>query len=137
MVIPLSATYIALTLLLLIGVSFRVSVFRLRHQRGMGTDGNRDFDVAVRTQANLAEYAPLALIGLAVAELNGVPVAWIYWLGLIFIASRILHVWGMISGRGGTHPARFVGIMGTWGMMVATGLLLLWNAFGPSAWSVL
>lgn len=106
MIVPMSAVFASLTALLFLALSFRVVMFRLKYRKGMGITDDLDFQAADRAQANLVEYAPFALILLALGELNGVASQLVYWVGVAFIAGRVLHAWGMISGRGGPHKAR-------------------------------
>lgn len=128
MIIPLTAVYASLTGLLMLFLAYRVSTFRLKHKKGMGFTEDRDFESAVRSHGNLTEYAPITLILLAIGELNGVGSSWVYMTGLVFITSRLLHAWGMHKGRGGTHPARLVGILLNWLVILVMAVLVLINA---------
>ncbi|SDV99817.1 MAPEG family protein [Marinobacter mobilis] len=133
MILPVTAVFASVCVLLLIVLSYRVATFRLKHRKGLGVNDDRDFEVAVRTQANLAEYAPITLVLLAIGELNGVSVAWIYGLGMAFVVGRLLHAWGMVKGRGGPHKARLVGIVLTWLAMLVLAVAVLLNVFLFSA----
>lgn len=129
MIVPVTAVFAAVTGLLLLVLSTHVVRFRLKYQKGMGVTDDRDFEAAVRAHANLVEYAPLGLLMLALAELNGVSGQLVYWAGMALVVGRILHAWGMINGRGGTHKARMAGIVLTWLAILVTALLLLWNVY--------
>ncbi len=129
MIVPMSAVFASLTALLFLALSFRVVMFRLKYRKGMGITDDLDFQAADRAQANLVEYAPFALILLALGELNGVASQLVYWVGVAFIAGRVLHAWGMISGRGGPHKARMAGILLTWLTILVMIGLVLWNVF--------
>ncbi|WP_417529924.1 MAPEG family protein [Marinobacter lipolyticus] len=129
MIVPVTAVFAAITGLLLLVLSTHVVRYRLKYQKGMGVTDDRDFEAAVRAHANLVEYAPLGLIMLGLAELNGVPGYLVYWSGMALVVGRVLHAWGMISGRGGTHKARMAGIALTWLAILVTALLLFWNVF--------
>ena len=131
MIVPVTGVFAAVTGILLLVLSIQVVKFRLKYRKGLGVTEDRDFEAAVRAHANLVEYAPLALIMLAIAELNGVASGLIYWTGMALVVGRILHAWGMINGRGGPHKARMVGILLTWLAILATAVFLLWNV-----WSV-
>ena len=67
MIVPVSAVFAAVLGLLLLVLSGLVSRFRLKYQKSMGVNDDRDFEAAVRAQANLVEYAPLGLVMLAIA----------------------------------------------------------------------
>jgi uncharacterized membrane protein YecN with MAPEG domain len=129
MIVPVSAVFAAVLGVLLIVLSLLVSRHRLRLQKGLGVNEDIDFQAAVRAHANLTEYAPIGLIMLAVAELNGVSGTLIYWVGMGFVAGRLLHAFGMINGRGGPHMARMVGILLTWLAILVLSILLFWNVF--------
>ncbi|WP_027830034.1 MAPEG family protein [Marinobacter sp. HL-58] len=129
MIIPVSAVFAAVLGLLLIVLSILVSRFRLKYKKNLGVTDDRDFEAAVRAHGNLVEYAPLGLIMLAIAELNGVASGLVYWTGMAFVVGRILHAFGMINGRGGPHIARLAGILLTWVSILAIAVLLLWNVF--------
>lgn len=129
MIVPVSAVFAAVLGILLIVLSILVSRFRLKYKKSLGVTDDQDFEAAVRAQANLVEYAPLGLMMLAIAELNGVASGLIYWTGMAFVVGRILHAFGMINGRGGPHVARLVGVLLTWAGILAMAVLLLWNVY--------
>ncbi|MBW4934772.1 MAPEG family protein [Marinobacter sp. F4206] len=129
MIVPVTGVFAAVIGILLLVLSGQVVRFRLKYKKGMGITDDRDFEAAVRAHANLVEYAPIGLLMLAVAELNGVPSGLIYWSGMMLVVGRILHAWGMINGRGGTHWARMLGIVLTWLAILVTAILLLWNVW--------
>ncbi|WP_375183106.1 MAPEG family protein [Marinobacter sp.] len=129
MIVPVTGVFAAVTGILLLVLSIQVVKFRLKYRKGMGVTDDRDFEAAVRAHANLVEYAPLGLIMLAIAELNGVASGLIYWTGMALVVGRILHAWGMINGRGGPHKARMIGILLTWLAILAAAIFLLWNVW--------
>lgn len=127
MLMPVTAMLAAVTALLLLFLSGQVSRYRLKYRQGLGVNDDRDFEVAVRAQANLVEYAPIALILMAIGELNGVNAQWIYWVGMAFVGGRILHAFGMYNGHGGPHKARMAGILLTWLSILVMAVLVVWN----------
>ncbi|OZB12646.1 MAG: glutathione metabolism protein [Marinobacter sp. 34-60-7] len=129
MIVPVTAVFAAVIGLLLLVLSAHVVKYRLKFRKDLGVTDDRDFEVAVRAHANLVEYAPLGLIMLAIAELNGVSSQLIYWTGMALVLGRILHAFGMINGRGGPHKARMIGIVLTWFSILVAALLLFWNVF--------
>lgn len=129
MIIPVTAVFAAVLGLLLLVLSLLVVRFRVKYRKGMGVTDDPAFEAAVRAHANLVEYAPMGLIMLAIAELNGVASSWIYWVGMGFVIGRILHAWGMINGRGNTHIARMAGILLTWVAILVIAVLLLLNVY--------
>ena len=132
MIIPVTAVFASLTALLMIILAFRVSTFRLKYQKSLGHTDDRDFESAVRSHANLTEYAPIALILMAVGELNGVSAQAVYGVGMVFVVGRLLHVWGMYQGRGGAHKGRLYGILMSWVAILVMAVLALWNVISLS-----
>ena len=65
MLMPVTAVFAAVTAVLLLFLSVQVSRYRLKYQQGLGVNENQDFEVAVRAHANLVEYAPMALLLMA------------------------------------------------------------------------
>ena len=55
---------------LYVRLAFGVIELRRRHQIRLGTGGHADLEAAVRAHANFAEYVPLALVLLLLAEVN-------------------------------------------------------------------
>ncbi|MFE8070056.1 MAPEG family protein [Marinobacteraceae bacterium S3BR75-40.1] len=120
MVVPITAIYASVLGLMALFLAYRVTVFRRGTKTGLGDRGDRDFQTAIRAHANFVEYTPIFLIILFVGELNGVPVWGVHLAGLMFVLSRFAHAWGMYESRGGAHPGRFWGIVGTWlGTLIA------------------
>lgn len=85
-----------------------------------GDGDHADLQKAIRLHGNFAEYGPLALVALALAELLG---AWwpLVVLGCAaLLVGRVLHARMFASGQ---HNLRFR----TWGMLL-TFLALAWSA---------
>lgn len=133
MIVPITGVFAAVTAILLLFLSGVVVKYRVKYRMGLGTTKDPDFEAAVRAHGNLVEYAPLTLLMLGIAELNGVASGFVYWLGMAFVLGRILHAWGMLQAQGREHKARMVGILLTWVVMLAIALLLLlnvWQVYG-------
>jgi len=107
-------------------LSLKVVSIRRREKISVGDNGNEELLRAIRAQANLLEYAPLALILLACAEVNGVHWLILGLLALMFVAGRVLHPVGI---RDTTSPmsARVLGMQLTLVSMLALALTnVLW-----------
>ena len=87
--------YAALCGLLLILLSVRVIRQRRRSKVALGDAGKPEMQRAMRVQANFAEYAPLALLLLALAELQGVDPILLHGLGGLLLLGRLLHAFGL------------------------------------------
>lgn len=93
----LTVTAIAASVLglLYLRLSLNVIGFRRKHGVSVGDGGHEDLLRAIRSQANLAEYAPIALLLVACLELNQAPVWITSVLAASFVAGRLLHPIGM------------------------------------------
>lgn len=126
MIIPVTAVFAAVTAFLMLFLAWRVTTFRRKFKAGMGDGGDHDFEVAIRAHGNLVEYAPIALILMAIGELNGVSAVNVYAVGMLFVVGRLLHAWGFIKSRGGYALSRMIGVLFTWlSILMMAGLLLL------------
>ena len=85
-------------LLALIFIALSVNVVRSRQMFKVAlSDGNKDvMKQRIRAQGNFAEYTPLFLIMLGVAEYNRLPGYAIHILGVLFITGRILHAYSLL-----------------------------------------
>ncbi|MGK7295631.1 MAG: MAPEG family protein [Candidatus Wenzhouxiangella sp. M2_3B_020] len=114
--------YAALLALVLLGLSANVVRLRRAHRVGIGTGDVPALERAMRVHANFCEYVPLALILLVLIEMAGAAPAWsLHLLGLMLLAGRILHAWGL--GRSaGSSAGRVLGTLLTWiVLLVAAG----------------
>ncbi len=118
---PITGFYAALCALLLIFLSLRVVRLRRSLQVGIGSSGQEPLARAIRAQANLTEYVPLALILLAAAELQGVATIWIHGAGQALVVARLFHAHGL-SSSAGRSLGRTVGTALTWTVMIVLAL---------------
>ena len=125
---PVSFLYAALCGLLLIGLSANVVRARRQYQVRIGSGTEQGMQQAVRVQANFVEYVPLAVVLLVLAEISDLPGAAVHVAGILLLASRILHAWGL-SHSPGTSFGRYYGTAGTW--LVIT-LLSLWLVYATT-----
>jgi len=120
----ITAFYGGLLGLLYLALCWQVVDHRRKGRVGLGTGGNPDLERAVRVHGNFAEYVPLFLVLLLVAELGGAAAWLLHALGGVFLASRIAHAYGL-SRSGGTSPGRFYGTLLTWVMLLGVAILNL------------
>jgi uncharacterized membrane protein YecN with MAPEG domain len=107
-----TALYAGLVGLTAIAIAFRAGSLRGKLNVSLGDGGSRDLLLAMRRHANFAEWVPLALILIALLELNGVSTRAIHALGAALLVSRISPALGSraetMQGAG-----RLVGAAGT------------------------
>ena len=124
--LQVASVYIAINILMLVWLAFRVVSRRFRGKISMGDGGSEDLAKAIRVHGNASEYTPAMLVGLlTLAFLQG-PVWSIHALGIGFTAGRIFHAIGM--GRG-PIILRQLGMILTWTAMVILSLALLYLVF--------
>ncbi len=117
-----TALYAGLLGLVAFGVAFAAGQMRGRLNVSVGDGGNPALLCAMRRHANFAEWVPLALILIALLELNGVSALSIHWLGAVLVISRILHAVGLKPDTMKTVP-RFIGATGT---VLVTTIASIW-----------
>ena len=95
MPVPITALYAGL--LALVGLVLGAGSGWLRAKTGvsLGDGGNPQQLVAVRRHGNFSEWVPLALILIAVLELNGVSGTALHALGATLLLARIAHPLGL------------------------------------------
>jgi uncharacterized membrane protein YecN with MAPEG domain len=85
---------VLLTVLLLI-LSARVIMERRGNQFAYGNNDSNRIEAKIRAQANWAEYVPIALLLLMMAEIQGVGAFWLHLTGIILLVGRVAHGYGM------------------------------------------
>jgi hypothetical protein len=123
MAVPVVALYAPLNAILNIYLANRVSTARGREKVSIGTGDNRALELAVRIHANNAEFVPLALLMLLIAELQGASPLWLHVLGGSLFVARLAHAFGM--PRKAPNPLRFMGTAVTWTTIVGTSVWIL------------
>ena len=124
--LQVASVYIAINILLLVWLAFRVVSRRFRGKISMGDGGSEDLAKAIRVHGNASEYTPAMLIGLlALAFLQG-PIWIIHALGIGFTVGRVSHAIGMGSGP---LMLRQIGMVLTWAAMVILSLAVLYMVF--------
>jgi len=78
----------------------------------------------MRRHANFAEWVPLALILIALLELNGARALGIHLLGAALVAARLVHAFG-IRADTMKSAGRLIGAMGTAAVTVISSVWLL------------
>ncbi|MGL4321787.1 MAG: MAPEG family protein [Paracoccaceae bacterium] len=109
MPIAITPLYAAPIVALFIYLSIRVIRYRRSNRIAFGDQGDRELLKLMRAQGNCAEYAPIGLLLLLIAELAGAAPLWLHITGLLLVIGRTVH------GIGLAHfpriiPARVVGI---------------------------
>ncbi len=113
------ALYSGILGLVLIYLSYGVVNNRKKFEVGIGDGDNKDLARAIRVHGNFTEYVPLALILLAVFEMNHGNLLVAHIAGITLVISRLLHAYGL-GKTIKTSFGRFAGVLLTW--LVIIGL---------------
>jgi uncharacterized protein len=116
--------YASLLTFLFVVLSIRVIGFRRVARVALGDGGEVSLMRHIRVHANFAEYVPLALLLLALAELQRSPQWTIHSLGLLLVTGRIVHAYGV----GRDPEARYCRVLGmamTFAVLLSTSGLNL------------
>lgn len=107
-------------------LSVRVILGRRGTSIGLGHGDNSDMERRIRAQGNAAEYIPLGLILLFLAEYQGLPLLWVHVAGVALLVGRVLH------GLSLTYPYKQVPfrVPGMAITLAALICLLILNAIG-------
>ncbi|OYW46881.1 MAG: hypothetical protein B7Z08_01605 [Sphingomonadales bacterium 32-68-7] len=123
--LPVTALYAAPLALLFLVLCVRVIVVRRRKMIGFGFADDPDLERRIRVQANFAEYAPFALLLIALAELNGAAPLWLHVAGAMLLAGRVIHAVG-VSRPGSDGIGRVLGMTGSQtAILIAAALLVV------------
>ena len=121
---PITAFYAALLAILFLILSFRVIGVRRGQRVEIGDGGDKELLRRMRVHANFAEYAPLALVLLALAESLKTPSLMLHAVGLALLVGRIIHAIGL-SQTPHIMPLRVGGMVLTFAAILAAAVFCL------------
>ena len=106
------------------------SVSIVRAKTGISILHGEDMALAekIRKHANFTEVVPLALILMAIVELNGASSTWIHSIGGLLLISRMVHPFG-IQHDNPSNLLRGLGSGGTTLAMLIAIVFIVWTAF--------
>jgi uncharacterized protein len=124
-----AGVYAALITLMGVALTYLVILRRRSKLIGMGDGGDKMMARFIRVHGNFCENAPFALALIILLALTGGPGWAVHAVGLLFLAGRGLHAYGLsqtggssvgrVAGMVTTHTAFFIGA----GTLLVTGLL--------------
>ncbi|MBC7477113.1 MAG: MAPEG family protein [Pseudorhodobacter sp.] len=124
MTLPVTAFYAALLTLIYIVLVQLVIRTRLQVKVGLGENGNDAVLQAVRRQGNFVENVPLAIVLMALAEAGGSGALLLNLCGIVLVAARLIHPFGIDVGRP-SHPARILGAVATTAVLLVLAVTLI------------
>lgn len=128
MPVPVTTLYAALLAVVGLVLQQLVGRERLRADVSLGDAGDPRLLEAMRRQANFVEQVPLALLLMALVELNGASHGWLHALGALLLVSRIVHPFGLRADQMRVPP-RLIGTLGTLLVVLALIVMALAQAF--------
>ena len=114
--VGITAFYAAILSLLFVWLSRNVIASRRRQRVPLGDGGHPDLLRRMRAQGNFAEYAPFALVLMAFGEIQGLYPIVVHLLGLMLLAGRCLHAYG-VSRTPENFRFRVTGMALTFGVL--------------------
>ncbi len=122
--LQITAFYAALLALLFLFLSVRVIAERKEKRVSLGTGDQTELARRTRVHGNFAEYVPMILLLIALAESMSAPHIFLHAAGLMLLAGRMLHAYGLSQSPPVTRY-RFYGMVLTLTAMTLAALLCL------------
>ena len=92
----------------------------------LGDSANKTLETRIRQHGNFNEYVPLALILMAIAELQNAPRLLLIVLGLAILGGRLAHVYGLENMHNAVgRKLRTYGMLSTFLSLVVLSLTLV------------
>jgi len=124
MSVSITALYAGILALIVIALAVNVTVHRVKLRVPLGDGGNVEMRRMIRLHGNAAEYIPLALVLMAIYELNSGSHTALHVIGITLIAGRVIQTWGMWA-TDMTNIGRQIGQSLTWLSVAALAVLNL------------
>jgi len=113
MLVSITALYAGILGILATALAINVTVHRAKLRVPVGDGDNPQMLRMIRLHGNAAEYIPIALILMLTYELNGGNHTVLNVAGMVLVAARLLHAWGMWDSPN-TNFGRVAGQGLTW-----------------------
>lgn len=128
MILQVTALYASIFTIIVIALANIISA--KRGKAGISILHGDDLNLALwmRRHGNLVENVPLALLLMALCETRGLPSLWLNIMGVVLLASRLLHLVGLDAANV-KSPLRISGGIGTQLSMLGAAGYLLWSQF--------
>ncbi len=123
--ITVTPIYLAVAVVLYSVMAVTIIAIRRKRRISIGDGAQQDFARIIRGHGNFAEYVPIALLALVIAELSGVPAVVLHGCGIVLIIGRSLHAYCFLCTPSGLN-SRVSGMILTF--------LSLWVSTGAALW---
>jgi len=129
MTLALTGIYAVLLALLAQWLTASISILRAKTGISILHGDNMALAERIRRYGNFAENVPLALILMAIVELNQASPTWLHAIGGILLISRIIHPIG-IQHDNVKQIFRIIGATGTRLSMIIAMVFIVWTYLG-------
>ena len=123
----ITAIYAAILALIILALGINVTMHRVKLKVSLGDGGNPVMLRMMRLHANAIEYIPIALLLMALYEINGGWRLALHIVGIALVAGRLIQTFAMWS-TDVPGPGRGIGQTLTWASIAVLALLNLWTA---------
>jgi uncharacterized membrane protein YecN with MAPEG domain len=124
MTLAITGTYAAALTLLYLLLSARVITVRRSRRINLGDGNDADLQRRVRAHGNFAEYAPLGLILMLIAEQQDTAPVWLHLTGGLLVLGRFAHGVNFTFGLK-SMPLRTGGMIATFFALFLGAILVL------------
>jgi uncharacterized protein len=122
--LAIAGGYAAILTAFFIFLSARIITYRRGNSVSLGDAGDKVLLSRIRAHGNFSEYAPLALLLLAIAEMQGSGALWLHLCGMLLLVGRLMH--GLnFTFRLGRMPLRVGGMVLTLTALALGAILAL------------
>jgi uncharacterized membrane protein YecN with MAPEG domain len=108
MTFPITALYAMPLAVIFLVLWFGVSAMRSNLKVSIGDAGDPRLLERIRRHGNFVEWVPFVLILMALAEANGAGAVWVHITGVLLVAGRVVHPFGLKHDNP-VHPLRIAG----------------------------
>ena len=122
--LAVTSIYAAILGLMLAAITLRVALLRMSKQLSAGDGGDRQFSTLIRGHGNFIETVPIALILIALLEIQGSSHFTLHVLGTALVTGRVLH-YLQLTGIIKPLAFRIAGMILTLGTIVSASARLL------------
>ena len=120
----ITALYAAPLALLMVALSIHVTMLRAKTKISPLDGGNHQLTERIRRHGNFVENVPTVLLLMPIAEMLGTSSAWLHAVGGIFVAARLIHIFGISFDKADPLPRIAGGGMTTLATLLAAGNIL-------------
>ena len=126
MLLPITALYAALMVAIMAWLGWGVGAMRGKTQISIGFGDSKELAEAGRRYGNFTEHVPMALVLMAIVELNGAHGVFLHIVGALLVLSRIAHPLGLHYDNM-SHPLRTIGAGGSLLLTLVLGATAIWQ----------